>query len=101
MFRSTLFLPKSATRSSRPETMWDTMNASREKVAELHDAYVQELKPAQHGCAGMHGPNDPRLDGSVESPELGDRWFLTNNTEPHETETAQAPACVDARCFRP
>jgi len=44
------------------------MNASREKAAEMHDTCLQKLKPPQQRLrACMHGPNDTRLDGSIES----------------------------------
>ncbi len=76
--------------------MWDTMNASREKREELHQAYVRELTPAQ-ACLRkrLSGPGDPQLDGSVESLDAVNAWFLTRILEPREAKTADLPSWWD------
>ncbi|GGK85707.1 hypothetical protein GCM10007382_02090 [Salinibacterium xinjiangense] len=76
--------------------MWDTMNASREKREELHEAYVRELEPAQARLRKrLSGPGDPQLDGSVESLDAVNAWFLTRILEPREAETADLPSWWD------
>ena len=73
--------------------MWDTMNASREKVAELHEAYLRSLEPAQAQFrVRLSEPNDPRLDDSIESLDAANAWFLTRILEPREAETADLPS---------
>lgn len=73
--------------------MWDTMNASREKVAELHEAYLRSLEPAQARFrVRLSEPNDPRLDDSIESLDAVNAWFLTRILEPREAETADLPS---------
>jgi hypothetical protein len=76
--------------------MWDTMSASHEKREELHEAYVRELKPAQaHLRNRLSGPGDPQVDGSVESLDAVNEWFLTHIKERHETETVELPSWWD------
>ena len=73
--------------------MWDTMNASREKRKELHEAYVRELEPALARLRiRLSGPGDPQLDGSIESLDAVNEWFLTLIKERHETETVDLPS---------
>ena len=72
------------------------MSASHEKREELHEAYVRELKPAEaHLRNRLSGPGDPQLDGSVESLDAVNEWFLTRIKEPKETETADLPSWWD------
>ncbi|WP_105036804.1 hypothetical protein [Cryobacterium aureum] len=76
--------------------MWDTMSASREKREELHEAYVRELKPAEaHLRNRLSGPGDPQLDGSVESLDAVNEWFLMHIKEPKEMGTADLPSWWD------
>ena len=73
--------------------MWDTMNASREKVAELHEAYLRSLEPAQARFrVRLSEPDDPRLDDSIESLDAVNAWFLTRILEPRDAETADLPS---------
>ena len=47
--------------------MWDTMNSSREKVAELQEACLRSLEPAPVRLRGrLSKSNGPRLDDSIE-----------------------------------
>ncbi|SOE57723.1 hypothetical protein SAMN06296378_0665 [Salinibacterium xinjiangense] len=69
------------------------MNASREKRGELHEAYVRELEPALARLRlRLSGPGDPQLDGSVESLDAVNEWFLTFIKERQETETVDLPS---------
>lgn len=69
------------------------MNASREKRKELHEAYVRELTPAQARLRKrLSGRGDPQLDGSVESLDAVNAWFLTRILEPREAKTADLPS---------
>ena len=69
------------------------MNASREKRGELHEAYVRELEPALARLRlRLSGPGDPQLDGSIESLDAVNEWFLTLIKERHETETVDLPS---------
>ena len=73
--------------------MWDTMSASREKRKELHEAYVRELEPALARLRiRLSGPGDPQLDGSIESLDAVNEWFLTLIKERHDTETVDLPS---------
>ena len=72
------------------------MSASREKREELHEAYVRELKPAEaHLRNRLSGPGDPQLDGSVESLDAVNEWFLMHIKEPKEMGTADLPSWWD------
>lgn len=76
--------------------MWDTMSASREKRAELHDEYVAGLEPALKRLrARLCAPGDPQLDGSIESLDAVYEWFLTHIKERHETELVELPSWWD------
>ena len=76
--------------------MWDTMSASREKRKELHEAYVRELEPALARLRlRLSGPGDPQLDGSIESLDAVNEWFLALIKERHETETVDLPSWWD------
>ena len=76
--------------------MWDTMSASREKREELHEAYVSGLESARDRLrARLSAPRDPQLDGSVESLDAVNEWFLTHIKERHETETVELPSWWD------
>ncbi|MBG6060070.1 hypothetical protein RCH16_003527 [Cryobacterium sp. MP_M5] len=76
--------------------MWDTMSASREKREELHELYLRGLKPAQvHLRSRLNGPSDPQLDGSVESLDAVNEWFLAHIKERHETQRAELPSWWD------
>ena len=76
--------------------MWDTMSASREKRKELHEAYVRELEPALTRLRlRLSGPGDPQLDGSIESLDAVNEWFLALIKERHDTETVELPAWWD------
>ncbi|GGK85715.1 hypothetical protein GCM10007382_02110 [Salinibacterium xinjiangense] len=73
--------------------MWDTMSASREKRKELHEAYVRELEPALARLRiRLSGPGDPQLDGSIESLDAVNEWFLSLIKERHDTETVDLPS---------
>ena len=73
--------------------MWDAMSASREKRKELHEAYVRELEPALARLRlRLSGPGDPQLDGSIESLDAVNEWFLTLIKERHDTETVDLPS---------
>jgi hypothetical protein len=76
--------------------MWDTMSAGREKREELHELYLRGLKPAQvHLRSRLNGPSDPQLDGSVESLDAVNEWFLAHIKERHETQRAELPSWWD------
>ncbi|TFC96742.1 MULTISPECIES: hypothetical protein [Cryobacterium] len=76
--------------------MWDTMSASREKREELHEAYVSGLESARDRLrARLSSPSDPQLDGSVESLDAVNEWFLTHIKERQDTETVELPAWWD------
>ncbi|TFC15293.1 hypothetical protein E3O19_09235 [Cryobacterium algoritolerans] len=73
--------------------MWDTMSASREKREELHEAYASGLEPARDRFrARLSAPSDPQLDGSIESLDAVNEWFLTHIKERHDTETVELPS---------
>jgi len=76
--------------------MWDTMNASRERVAELHEAYLRNLAPAQARLrARMVEADDPDPDGTLDSLIAVTRWFLTHIQEPRWGEEAELPSWWD------
>jgi len=76
--------------------MWDTMSASREKREELHEAYVSGLESARDRLrARLSAPKDPQLDGSVDSLDAVNEWFLTHIKERHETENVELPSWWD------
>jgi hypothetical protein len=76
--------------------MWDTMNANRERVAELHETYVTGLESARDRLqARLSAPSGPQLDGSVESLDPLNGWFLIRIKERHETETVELPSWWD------
>jgi hypothetical protein len=76
--------------------MWDTMNASREKREELHEVYVGGLESARDRLrARLSAPGDPQVDGSVESLDAVNGWFLTHIKERSDTETVELPSWWD------
>jgi len=76
--------------------MWDTMNASRERVGELHEAYLRNLAPAQARLrARLVEADDPDLDGTLDSLTVVTRWFLTRIQEPRMSEPAALPSWWD------
>ncbi|ASD22828.1 hypothetical protein B7495_12625 [Cryobacterium sp. LW097] len=73
--------------------MWDTMNATRERVAELHEEYLRTLEPAQARLrARLVGPDEPDPDGTVGSLTAVTRCFLTQILEPRCDEPADLPS---------
>ena len=72
------------------------MNATKEQVAQLHQAYLRDLAPAQARLkAKMVNPDDPDLDGTVDSLTAASRWFLAHIADPPFAEQAVLPSWWD------